>query len=96
MPKPVAEKAKLGGSYSMLLTGILLQLSDKTHEWSPQQCISLGLMFIAVLLAKEYNNLSNCSEPQRAAGSPVQSIGPSASVSGTQPASQLSSQPVSE
>ena len=95
MPKPVAEKAKLGGSYSMLLTGILLQLSDKTHEWSPQQCISLGLMFIAVLLAKEYNN-SPCNEPQRAAGSPVQSIGPSASVSGTQPASQLSSQPVSE
>ena len=63
MPKPIQDKMKLGGSYSMLLSGLLLQLSDKQQEWTVQQCIAMGMMFIAVLLAKEYRN-SPCNEPE--------------------------------
>ena len=60
-PKRITEKMKLGSSYTMLITSILLQLSDKSQKWTVEQCVAIGLTLVAVLLAKEYN--SNCNEP---------------------------------
>ena len=45
MPKPVADRAKLASSYSMLLTGILLQLSDKNTR---MECESVYQSWIDV------------------------------------------------
>ena len=71
-PKRITEKMKLGSSYTMLMTSILLQLSDKSQKWTVNQCVAMGLMLVAVLLAKEYN--SNCNEPQPQPRSPNEPV----------------------
>ena len=59
--KSIADKAKLGGSYTLLMSALMLQISDPDMVWNAQKIISFSLMFISVLLAKDYRSSSPCS-----------------------------------
>ena len=59
--KSTADKAKLAGSYTLLMSSLMLQISDPNLVWTPAKIISLVLMLISVILAKEYKN-SDCQQ----------------------------------